>query len=480
MAPSLKKLNILLVEDDEDDYLILEDILNEITYFSFDLQWVSSYEEAKKVIEKELHDIYLFDFYLGANTGLDLLSFLQEKKEDLPAILLTGNGDQSLVNKTLELGAYDYIEKTEVTANVLERSIRYAMKHSSTLSKLRTSEKQYRTVFEHSKELIFIANSDYNLVSISQAAEKYLGFSRDELYAMMSSQLFVNPMQIADMEELISKNGSITEYRITVKNKAGEKKEGLLSCVYESLENGDFYLHGVYSDITERLKAEKMSFLNQKNMATSRLMRTLAHEVRNPLTNIALSVESLEEELQDDALKPITEIIHRNTKRIDNLINEVLNTAKAKSFELKPQKLSEILLFAIRNVEDRLKIKNIDFSYNVPPEEPHVAANSQQLSIAFTNILVNAIEALENTLNPKINISLQVDEPTTVTIKDNGVGMNEEELSRLFEPFFTSKNNGIGLGLAATLGILQSHNVNIDVKSQPDQGCEFILSFPRV
>lgn len=480
MATQLKGLKILLVEDDEDDYLILEDVLNEVNGLSYELDWISNFHAAKKAIESKLYDIYLFDFYLGANTGLDLLSILQGRNEDLPAILLTGKGDQSLINKTLKLGAYDYIEKTEINAILLERSFRYALKHSSTLSKLRKSEKQYRTVFEHSKELIFIANSDYNLISISEAAEDYLGYTRAELYEMMSSNIFVNPMQIADMEEAIAEKGSITDYRITVKSKKGEKKEGLLSCVYEPLENDEFYLHGVYSDITERLKAEKMSLLNQKTMATSRLMRTLAHEVRNPLTNIALSVESLQEDVKDESINPITEIILRNTKRIDNLINEVLNTAKAKTLELKPGKLSEALSIASSNVTDRVKIKNIDFSLIPPTNEPSIALNLQQLSIAFTNILVNAIEALESSSSPKIKVELEIKDRITVHIQDNGIGMNQEELSRLFEPFFTSKNNGIGLGLAATLGILQSHNASVDVKSEPQKGSEFIISFPRV
>ncbi len=105
-------------------------------------------------------------------------------------------------------------------------------------------------------------------------------------------------------------------------------------------------------------------------------------------------------------------------------------------------------------------------------------ANKEKLRIAFLNIVINAVEAME----PGIGVlTVSIDSAKnvhSVIIKDNGCGIPEENVSRLFEPYFTSKRNGMGLGLAATLNILQSHKANIDVTSVLKQGTVFNISFP--
>jgi signal transduction histidine kinase len=100
------------------------------------------------------------------------------------------------------------------------------------------------------------------------------------------------------------------------------------------------------------------------------------------------------------------------------------------------------------------------------------------LRIAFLNILINAVEAVQ-TVTGEISISIDsANQHHIVTIKDNGCGIPEENISRLFEPYFTSKRNGMGLGLAATLNILQSHKATIDVMSALKQGTSFTITFP--
>ncbi len=107
-------------------------------------------------------------------------------------------------------------------------------------------------------------------------------------------------------------------------------------------------------------------------------------------------------------------------------------------------------------------------------------ANKEKLRIALLNIVINAVEAMEA---GKGILTLTIDNSATkgaytVTIKDNGCGIPEENISRLFEPYFTSKRNGMGLGLAATLNILQSHKANIDVTSALKAGTTFNITFP--
>jgi signal transduction histidine kinase len=108
----------------------------------------------------------------------------------------------------------------------------------------------------------------------------------------------------------------------------------------------------------------------------------------------------------------------------------------------------------------------------------YIMANREKLKIAFLNIIINAVEAVEAT---KGELKILIDsnrESHIVTIRDNGCGIPEENISRLFEPYFTSKRNGMGLGLAATLNILQSHKATIDVSSVLREGTTFVITFP--
>ena len=105
--------------------------------------------------------------------------------------------------------------------------------------------------------------------------------------------------------------------------------------------------------------------------------------------------------------------------------------------------------------------------------------DAEKMQLAFLNIIINAIEAMEEGKG-KLNLAIQaMEDEYVVTLQDTGCGITEENIQRLFEPYFTSKRNGMGLGLASTLNILQSHNAHIDVKSVVGEGTSFIIGFKK-
>lgn len=125
MQPS--PVHILLVEDDEDDYLIVRDLLSDIDGTNFHMDWVSEYHEATQRIHPHRYDIFLFDYRLGSHTGLDLVKYLRTIHSSSPCILLTGQDDHHIDVLAGENGAMDYLVKKELTTSTLERSIRYAL-----------------------------------------------------------------------------------------------------------------------------------------------------------------------------------------------------------------------------------------------------------------------------------------------------------------------------------------------------------------
>ncbi|KAA5548649.1 hybrid sensor histidine kinase/response regulator [Adhaeribacter rhizoryzae] len=148
------KIQILLVDDDEDDYIITQDIIQDIPGRHYQLEWVASFEEALAIINERKHNIYLVDFRLGAENGLELITKAIEQGVDAPFILLTGQSDRETDEKAMRAGVSDYLVKGTFNQYDLERSIRYSIEHSKNLAEIRklNAELEER-VAERTREL---------------------------------------------------------------------------------------------------------------------------------------------------------------------------------------------------------------------------------------------------------------------------------------------------------------------------------------
>jgi signal transduction histidine kinase len=145
---------------------------------------------------------------------------------------------------------------------------------------------------------------------------------------------------------------------------------------------------------------------------------------------------------------------------------------------LQENDLVEIFKESIDAAADRIMLRHIKMDKVFPDKILLINADKEKLKIAFLNIIINAVEAMEE----KGHLSLKLEELKdryTLSISDNGCGINEENLSRLFEPYFTAKKNGMGLGLAATMNILKFHNAAIEVTSKLKEGTTFLITIPK-
>ena len=256
-----------------------------------------------------------------------------------------------------------------------------------------------------------------------------------------------------------------------------EEKYCLLSISEEQNDDGQYY-QGILHDISILNKIEKSKLRMEKQSMADRLVKVLAHEVRNPLNNINLSVEQLLPEIENTDNAVFLEIISRNSKRIETLISELLNSSKSTSIEEKQVDLKDVVEETLKLAIDRITLQKIKLQKIFISSETIIKGDTQKLVIALLNIIINAVEAMEEGGLLQIEIS-SVSNLTILKISDNGCGVPEENITRLFEPYFTVKRNGMGLGLATTLNILQSHKAEVEVESALGEGTTFIISFPK-
>ena len=185
-------IRVLLVDDDEDDYVMTRDMLSEVGGGGgFRLDWVCSYEEALEVVGRGAHDVYLLDYRLGAHTGLDILRETAGGARCAPMILLTGQGDDEVDAVAMRAGAADYLVKGRIDAALLGRSIRYALERAHSLRALRESEERYQRLVELSPDAI-IVHVDGKVVFVNRAGVRLLGAETADQLAGRAVMSFVH------------------------------------------------------------------------------------------------------------------------------------------------------------------------------------------------------------------------------------------------------------------------------------------------
>ena len=471
---------ILIVDDDEDDFILTGEYMQSIPGNSFKIEWCKNFNDALVRLKSAEYDIYFVDYRLGAKSGVDFLKEAIRYQWEEPIVLLTGKGNYDVDIEAMQLGAVDYLVKTELTTEKMERCIRYALERSNTLKALRANERKYRSIFEKSKDVVFIADHTLNFIDVNDAAKGLLGYEKNEIMGTDLIDLIEKEHHKLIITDLLTHNNELNDYEVVLNTKFGEKKFCILTLTLEEKDKENSYVQGIIHDITNLKKIEKVTLQAEKLAAAGRLVRTIAHEVRNPLNNITLSVEQMQQDIKDEGMQLYMNIIMRNGKRINDLISELLNSSRPSENILEQNVLQNILDDVISASIDRLTLKNIKLQVNYPNQGVKIMADKEKLKLALMNIVINAIEAMEDK-SGQLSIAIHhTDETAELTIADNGCGISDENISRLFEPYFTQKRNGMGLGLPFTLNILQAHKANIDVSSSLGKGTTFTITFPAV
>ncbi len=265
----------------------------------------------------------------------------------------------------------------------------------------------------------------------------------------------------------------LTIYSIIVFNKENKAK-------LEADEKATNYRKQLEMRVDElaALNVELVELRNsEKFAATGRISRTIAHEVRNPLTNINLAAEQLKNEVpENEDLILLFDMITRNSNRINQLISDLLNSTRVSELSFTNISINDVIDSSLEFAYDRIELKQIKVEKDYENDICPISVDDQKIKIAFLNIIVNAIEAMGD--GGILHISTRSYKNRCVAkITDNGKGMTKEDVGRLFEPYFTTKEKGTGLGLTNTQNIILAHNANINVESEVGKGTSFVITF---
>jgi signal transduction histidine kinase len=209
----------------------------------------------------------------------------------------------------------------------------------------------------------------------------------------------------------------------------------------------------------------------QRFTFTGRIARMIAHEVRNPLTNINLSCDQLRGSVnKSNETQMLLDTIVRNSGRINQLVSELLNATKVQELKFRRVSINDLLNETLEIAKDRIKLEHISVKKDYDANICDVEVDTDKMKIAFLNVILNAVEAMDAGQGVLELKTIARDNKCVVLVKDNGHGIDRESLEKIFDPYFTGKSNGNGLGLTNTQNIILTHKGLIEVESTPGKG----------
>ena len=491
-------IKVLLIEDDEDDYILTRELFSLVRIGRYALDWASSYEEGMKIAGRREHHVCLVDYRLGERSGVQLIREARESRLTTPMILLTGQGNHDVDVAAMQAGATDYLIKDETSPERLERTIRYAVQLNTERKEaeavLMQSESKFRALFENALDAVLIANDQGTFVDANPAARALLGIPHNEImgrtlhdFTEEESKPEAWPM----WEHFLKEGGQRGVIRL--QRPDGQIVDVDFSATANFLPGRHF---SVLRDVTERRKLEEQLRQSQKLESVGMLAGGIAHDFNNLLTVIAgYSALTLMRLDRDDPLARNVEEIKEAAARATSLTRQLLAFSRKQVLQPKVLDLNSVIV----NTEKMLgRLVGEDMELHTLPGVGlgQCKADPGQIEQVILNLAVNARDAMPKggkitieTANVYLDeayarrhVAVQPGWYVMLAVSDTGHGMDAATQKSIFEPFFTTKEQGkgTGLGLSTVYGIVKQSGGNIWVYSEVGVGTTFKIYLPLV
>ncbi|NHC36617.1 hybrid sensor histidine kinase/response regulator [Scytonema millei] len=489
-----ERVKVLLVDDDEDDYVLTRDWLAAAQGTTFDLDWVSSYDAAIETIAQRQHDIYLLDYRLGDRNGLELLQAAVAEGCAAPIILLTGKGDREIDIEAMKAGAADYLEKTQLSAPLLERSIRYALERQHTQQQIRAQAE----LLDVATDAIIVRSLDDKVLYWNKGAERLYGWQAQEAIGQNPNLLIYNESLVDQLLEIHSALKQTDTWQGELHQVTKNEKPIVVYSRWTLVRDRHAQPKSILvvnTDITEKKLLEAQFLRAQRLESIGTLASGIAHDLNNVLAPILMTAQLLESQMHDERSQRLLPIVITNAKRGAALVKQVLSFARGLEGTYTNLQIKH-LISEIRQIAKQTFPKSIEIQTNIASNLWSVSGDATQLHQVLMNLCVNARDAMPNggmlTISAenftadehyaRMNLEAKAGSYIVVTVSDTGMGMSLETQERIFEPFFTTKElgKGTGLGLSTVMGIVKGHNGFIHVWSELGRGTEFQIYLPAV
>ncbi|PLT33469.1 PAS domain-containing sensor histidine kinase [Bacillus sp. V5-8f] len=343
--------------------------------------------------------------------------------------------------------------------------------------KLSENRQQYKSLFDYNPDPVYMMDLNGILTNVNPQFESIVGLSHNQLIGASIND-FIFPSEK-------EKNKLMDSFAYVKKHRTGintgdvhfciQDKIAIFSCTFVPILIDD-EIAGIISyakDVTHIRETEERLRKTEKLSIVGELAASVAHEVRNPLTSLKGFVQLLND--RESQHQHYYSIMLNELDRINQIVSELLVLAKPQQMKFQEHNLVHLMSDVKALLEPQANLYGAQMVFDVRHELPLISCEANQLKQVFINIIKNSLEASSK----KIQIDFQVEEEwVTVTVKDNGCGIEKNRVKHLGEPFYSSKEKGTGLGLTVSYRIIEAHRGKISIKSEVDSGTKIKIALP--
>jgi len=347
----------------------------------------------------------------------------------------------------------------------------------------RILQAQTEFIFNAMTEGLVILDKDNVITTFNSRAEKLFGIPRPEIINRKGS-LFLEKLGMDDhlslIHETLRTGTTYTDIQQTIRSAEGVERILKTSTRTILGEHGEILgAIGIFEDLTDRLFLEEQVRRAEKFSVLGKFAAGIAHEIRNPLTTAKGFLQLLPNDSPDPKIRQLKELVIPEIDRVNEIITDFLMIAKPSAPQLRVGSLLAMTDDFIALIQPQAIMQNIELSYVREDDIGPVALDRAQLLQVFLNISNNAFDAMQDGGAFEVEVQDCVSH-VAIHFRDSGIGMDKDVIERIFEPFYTNKGNGTGLGLAVSHRIIEGHNGTIHVTSGVGRGSTFTIQLPFV
>ncbi|OLC60717.1 MAG: histidine kinase [Ktedonobacter sp. 13_1_40CM_4_52_4] len=379
------------------------------------------------------------------------------------------------------------VELLETLADYIGIAIQNARLYASLEQKVA----QYERLKDFNENIVESINIGVLAVDLADRIESW-NSQMEVMYALPRWQALTRPLAEVFPGEFVEEFYRVRQnpgihnlYKFRVNTPTGETR--VVNIAITPLVTKKFHVIGrliIMDDITERVELETQLSQSDKLSSIGLLAAGVAHEVNTPLAVISSYAQMLSKQLQADSQKSsVLEKITRQTFRASEIVNNLLNFSRTSGTEFTEVDVNKVIADTLALLEHQFKTSKVRVQDELAEHLPLIQGNTGRLQQVFLNLFLNAKDAMPN--GGTLRIASSNGEGVNVVICDTGTGIAQENIQRIYDPFFTTKtapregqSRGTGLGLSVTYGIIQEHAGKIRVESRPGEGTTFYLDFP--
>lgn len=329
---------------------------------------------------------------------------------------------------------------------------------------------------------IIVSDTDYKTILVNKAAERFLDVHGTESLEHTIWESIPDKEIGAFVRETLLNEEKVMDKEFTVDTK-GMQKQLYLSIV-PLVKNGSIQGSLIHvNDVTEKKEREARLRRAESLASLTTLAAGVAHEIKNPLGSISIHIQLIQKVLGESnktdkkTIRNNLEIISEEVNRLNSIVVDFLFAVRPMDIKLEERNINEVIIDVLELIEVEIKDSNIQFKSDLARNLPNLSIDEKYLKQALLNLIKNAIAAMPDGGTLSVKTELKGDH-AAVQIKDTGCGIPDEILEKIFEPYFTTKDFGSGLGLTVVYKIVKEHFGDVSVSSKENEGTTFTLLFP--